>query len=83
MHYALDVRPGSIDGRVEGEASLIYAQISAAAVYDLTLQVDLHLRTHSMLLNTRYTNHSPIATTNSTLTTSFSYKYYNNICKHL
>lgn len=71
MHYALDVWPGSVDGRVEGESSLIYAQISAAAVYDLTLQVDLHLRTHSMLLNTRYTNHSPNATPNLTLTTIF------------
>lgn len=49
MHYALDVRSGSVDGRVEGESCLVYAQISAAAVYDLTLQVDLHLKTHSML----------------------------------
>lgn len=52
VHYALDVRSGSIDGGVKGESSLIYSQISAASVYDLPLQVNLHLRTQTTLLNT-------------------------------
>lgn len=54
MHDALDVGPGRVDGGVEGEASLVYAQIRAASVYDLTLKVDLHLRTQTMLINTSY-----------------------------
>lgn len=46
VHDALDVRPSSVDGGVQGEAGLVHAQVGTASVHDLPLQVNLHLGTH-------------------------------------
>lgn len=46
---ALHIRPYSINGRVEGEASRVNPKISAAAVHYLPLEVQLHL--HGRIIN--------------------------------
>lgn len=46
MDNTLDVRPGSVDGRVENEAGLVDPEVGAAPVHNLTLNVDLHLESN-------------------------------------
>lgn len=45
MYDALDIRPCSVDGRVESKASLVDPEVGATPVHYLTLEVNLHLDT--------------------------------------
>lgn len=47
MNNTLDIGPWGVDGRVEGEASLVDPEIGAAPVHYLTLKVYLHLESRA------------------------------------
>lgn len=53
---AFHIWPYGINGRVEGEASRVDPEVSAAPVHDLPLEVELHL--HGRIINSFIHSHN-------------------------